>query len=526
MASAGPASGLIPRGRPSLVQPGTRRTPLAGGLDGRAVVTRSPHPGDEHATGSSSPGPGAVEHLERLLHAVEGLLERRGGRPSPLDLRLVPEDVALARDLDSRNRAWTDGVLAAMTAGRALDASIPEAEEASLARRALYALLDCLRYEVDLDELRDAWPQVRADLRCYVLGVVREDAPEDLEVLDRVLRACGIRPLHEPEPEVAAAGLRTLLRELLATRATDRARFGLRTALDSVHARGATAQLGRYLLARVLAEREPLQADEITGWSDAEVRALLREPRPERRPTLPREVVGVALVLLGVLDMAEARTMPDRSWRGRSAYNVLRVVSTETRWSDEQRAVMEAVIEGSVPPGEQLRQLIRGAVDALAGHENVMSDSYGGDGAETSKAPSIAGRTEVVSPGRDETTPGHGVRAGEPPGVGDGTETSGAQFRADHGEVSSPEPAAKQVPESQRPEDLALAYLMRAIREGRPCPSLRECAEAAGTSRQATAKWKHFRVAWENAKAPRGGRIRRGYRSARTGDIEAEADEG
>ncbi len=402
IASAGPAAGLIPRGRPSLVQPRTRRTSLAGGPNGRAVVTRSPHSRDEHAAGPPTPGPEAVGHLERLVHAVEGLLDRSGGRPSPLDLRLVREDVAVARDLDSRNRAWTDGVLAAIGRRQRHSTSpSPTWRKPRSRDERSHALLDCLRYEVDLDQLRDAWPQVRTDLRCYVLGIVREDAPEDLEVLAGVLRACGIRPLHQPEPEVAAAGLRTLLRALLATTETDRARFELRAALAGVHARGATPQLGRYLLAR-----DARRARAAAWRTKSHGVPMPKQPHsstnrdPSRRPTLshsdrrsradPPRHAGRA---------RGAGHRPTVPWRGRSAYNVLRVVSPETRWPEGLRAVMEAVLDGTVLPDEELRRLVRGAIDAVRG-----DDGCGGvpHAAATEPKPprpySLRARSEVSSP--------------------------------------------------------------------------------------------------------------------------------
>ncbi len=431
----------------------------------------------------------------------------------------------MARDLDSRNHAWTDGVLAATVAGTALEESIPDVPEASVARRALSALLDSLRYEVDLDQLRDAWPQVRTDLRCYVLGIVREDAPENLDVLAGVLRACGIRPLHQPEPVVAAAGLRTIIRALLATRETDRARFELRAALAGVSARGATPLLGRYLLARMLAEREPLHGDEVARRPDAQAAALVHEPDPNRRLSYPTTLVGPALILLATLDVLEARASPDLPWRGQSAYNVLRVSSPEARWPEGLRTVMDAVLDGTVLADGELQRLVRGAIDAVREDMGAVASPMGGDGTETSKAPFAASPLEDSSPAASDGEDSVGTRVGRTPGDGDGTETSGARFRADHGEVSSPEPAAKQAPASQRPEDLAIAYLMRAIREEEAVPSLSECARAAGVTKQATANWTHFRRVWKNAKATRGGRIRRGYRSARTGDIEAEADD-
>jgi hypothetical protein len=410
-----------------------------------------------------------VEHLDRLVAAVDGLLARSGSQLSPLDLRLVSEDASLHHGLDERNRAWTDGVMAAIVAGSALDQAMPETIDASTPRRALHALLDCLRYEVDLDQLRDAWPGIREDLRCHVLGLVREDAAEKLEALGRALQACGIRPLDQPEPTAAAAALRTLLRELLATRETDRTRFELRTAFLKAHARGATPRLGRYLLARELSERGAVVVDGSRSLASAEARALLEEPRPDRRPALPTSLVGPALICLATLDVIESRAVPDRPWRGRSAYNVLRVVSDETRWPADLRAMMESVLNGAVPSDDALLSLATHATAQqedgppvrtpvpqgvsspdpagkapanLAPDGRVATPSMGGDGTETSGARFVAGPPEVSSPATAGGPASSAAPVRDASRGGDGTETSKAQFHAGLSEVSSPGPPA------------------------------------------------------------------------------------
>jgi hypothetical protein len=74
----------------------------------------------------------------------------------------------------------------------------------------------------------------------------------------------------------------------------------------------------------------------------------------------------------------------------------------------------------------------------------------------------------------------------------------------------------------EAPEDRALAYLARAIREGQDIPSMAECARAAGCSRAAVKNWSLFQAAHRTAKAgAKSGSVRRGYRDARTpGELE------
>ncbi len=413
------------------------------------MVTRNPDP-ESGAKGVA--GPVAVEHLDRLVTAVEGLLARPDGALSPLDRRLAelaaerkslqrlaqgtppisPRRVGGSRD--RLDRDWTDGVFAAICAGTALDEAMPETHEASTARRALHALLDSLRHEVDLEQLRDAWPGIRSALRCYVLGLVREDAAEDLEALDRALVSCGVRPLDLPEPNPAGATLRVLLRHLLATRETHRARFKLRRAFLNAYGREATPLRGRYLLAH----------------------ALAKASSPDQSPALPPSLVAPALILLATLDLLDARAGQSWPQRAASAYKVLRAASVETRWPAEQRALMEAVLSGGGLSDATLLGLGQYAVhtqgtartgqgpaDQATGGEAPLGT---GDGTETSRARFLAGSSEVSSPAGPGSTPPTGSPGAPPqdpgsapvPPGGDGTETSKAPFAAGPRGVSSP----------------------------------------------------------------------------------------
>ncbi len=562
-------------------------------------------------------GPDADRRLERFAAVIDSLFERPPGRPSLLDWRLIP-DAAFGRVPHEHGVAWGRGVMEVLQSGYDLDEAIPETVEAAPLRHALYAVMDAVRYEEkeDLRDLRSEWARVRGDLRRFVLGLAREDDPEDVRALGRAIGACGLRPLSQPEPSRVGAALRRALKALLDGAGRGQVRNELRHALDRLGARS-VPRVARFILAVKLAERPAARPDLEVGGEVLEERAFLADPSPARRPHLPAPLVGSVLLLLAALDVAEARRSPRSTWRGRSAYNVLRRVAGEVRWGEELRVAMDTVVEGLIdekeieyilavvaqvvlcsasrattgvatkPPARvdgpqsprssalepdegmegsvatdrvsspppSSRRITTGGAQAV-----VAEGSAGGDETGALEPASEAGVAGVSSP----LAPAKAVAAGGPSstdsGRGDGTETSEAASQAGLAEVSSrggpaeratgtaedgestptvagtgdgagsPRSASgtrqRVTPPLPEPESLALAYLMRAVREGHRVPSRTECAMAAGVTKQATMKWASFSAVWRNARASQKGHVRRGYRDVRTGDVESEADDG
>lgn len=348
------------------------------------MTASPPPPAETPDTTPASLGADAVEYTHAFLAAVESLIHRPGDGLSLLDWRVaestlddhqreqilqggaLPTSACVNAARQDRDRRWQQGVMAALDTGAKLDQTLPETVEASLARQGIYAVLNVLRFDAELDQLPDEWPHIRAILRCYVLGYVREDDPEDLEALDRALEACGVAPLCEPEPRAAAAALRTVLRELLATRATRRQRFLLRSDFLHAHARGSSPRRGRYLLSVALSERRPLRPGDTSPQGAARSSQLFEDRDPNDQPTLPTMLVAPALIFLAALDRLEASA--EGGWRGRreSAYHVLMIVSAEKRWPADIRTTMDHLLTGESLPDHEVFELARAAVVADA----------------------------------------------------------------------------------------------------------------------------------------------------------------
>lgn len=290
------------------------------------------------------PGPPG-ECLRRLILDVDNLLGRPAGGVSLLDRRLAAREKPAASLFDPRE--WNAAILQVLTSGVALDAVIAETPQAGPARHGLYAVLDALRYD-EVDDLRalpQAWPRIRDGLRQIVLGLVRVERPDDVLLLDRALGACGIAPLSQPETRPLGAALRQVLQALMNDDHAEAAGRELQRLLRHVTGRVGFARQARFHLARGLAERGPLLEQETARGLTPDRLAYLADPDPSRSPRLPAPLVGAALLLLAGLDADEARVAGAVGWGGQSAYNVLRNVAAEARWSGELRRAMDELLD-------------------------------------------------------------------------------------------------------------------------------------------------------------------------------------
>lgn len=518
----------------------------------------------------------ALDHFGRLTGLMGYMLDRRDGYPAPLDVWLHNRgrwpDPSVAQ-------MWARVVGATVLTCEMLVQSLPRGGEGDSHRSGLQFLIMWLEDGV-AELLRDAWhwwPRQQDELRQFILQHVRRDDPEDRRLIDEALRACGVAEDKEQDHALVRMALRALLAELSLHAGTQATRADLRSMFGEVaHARA--PRRARHVLARGLARRAA-KGDQ----SRIEEHVFLRdssEPSP-----LPGPLVMAVLLPLAALDVLESGGRPRLLWRSRSAHGVLRRALESDHLSGEMVQAARGIMEGAVDlrllerivdavvgrdahpaagtgrtaaatatssmpgPGVQAAPLLdaesqeasgaatevvspgaagapRRDLDPLpraaCGSANTLGS---GDGTETSQGLSSAGPSEVVSPrGPEAAEDAPAAPPGNPLEGGDGTEISEGLIHGDPPEVSSPA-APRDDPAPLRPEDLAIAYLVRAVHEGRPVPSLTACAKAAGVSKQATANWPRFRLTWKNAKAIRGGRIRRGYRSARTGDIEAVFDD-
>jgi hypothetical protein len=191
--------------------------------------------------------------------------------------------------------------------------------------------------------------------------------------VNRVIEACGIRPLTEPEPDATRAALRSILRRLLAE-GWARLPLGSRGYLWFVE-RQDSPRSARYHLARVLSERPAVSEP---------AHAYLGEEDPEQPPVLPTVLVGAALALLAQMEVEESRS-PD-AWRGpNNAFNVLRRVLPSPRWQGDIRALMEGVVKCREASGACAEAAVRIAdvgvvAPGLADHEAAGQSDAGRGG--------------------------------------------------------------------------------------------------------------------------------------------------
>jgi hypothetical protein len=172
--------------------------------------------------------------------------------------------------------------------------------------------------------------------------------------LDRLLRACGGRPLAEPEPDPVRAALRNVLGRLLREHDAgfpDEVREMLLLAGTETR----EPRLARYFLARALSERPGLPYDSedadaegrrvrTRAWKEDDgLRAHLGDADPLHPPRLPAGPAGAAVALLALVDVGEAVRFPV-DYRGDfTAFNVLRVIVEESRWPGALRGLMRRI---------------------------------------------------------------------------------------------------------------------------------------------------------------------------------------
>jgi len=154
------------------------------------------------------------------------------------------------------------------------------------------------------------------------------------------LEACEIQPFHIFEPDPTKNDLRDILRILLVEGYQNLPLMAQRL-LDSASDLMPYPVLARFLLAATLSEQPvyPEDSDPVLG----QVHAFLAPSDPATPPTLPPELVGVAIALLARVDSRES---PGRA-NGRTAWNIARVVTEEpTRWPPEVLAALKAAVAG------------------------------------------------------------------------------------------------------------------------------------------------------------------------------------
>lgn len=316
------------------------------------------------------------------------------------------------------------------------------------------------------------------------------------DLMARAMRACGFPPRGSDSP----GRLRHLARDLVLS-AWCPGPGGvldddIRQALEAAAVAGATPREARLALARAAGRRIQWRPGRPTLAADRErtcllLAALARVDRHEY------ERHGVQVP--GESSLAELRRWITQEGVDRKVSALLREAEVGSpRAEDDFCNRLEGLLRGVE---ERL------AAAPLAGPPTppVAAPRPAPAAAEVrTPAPSVQAPAAEASPIDSSFRQPSGGDPGRPPGEGEG----GAKPRA-----------------PMRPEDVALIYLGRAVREGRPIPSRTECALAAGVTKQATMKWELFSSAWRNARKTEKKSIRRGYRDARTGDVEAQADD-